>query len=58
MIATTPLSETGKDVGSVASAAALPEVSLVAGGPTYRLWCRLGVANRSLGFLSRRVSSR
>jgi len=55
MIATTPLSETGEDVGSVASDATLPEFSLVAGGPTYRLWCRLRVADRNLGLLSRRV---
>jgi hypothetical protein len=55
MIATTPLGETGEDVASLGSNAALPEFSLVAGGPTYRCWCRFRLADKSLRFLSRRI---
>ncbi len=55
MIATKPLSEPREDVTSVASGAVLPEFSLVAGGPSYRLLCRLGLADGELGLLKRRI---
>jgi hypothetical protein len=55
MIATTPLSGTGEAVESVGSNAALSEFSLAAGGPTYRLLCRLKLADGMLGLCGRRI---
>ena len=55
MIAAAPPGETAQDIGSVASNAELPDFSLVAGGPTYRLWYRFRLADAMLGLLPRRV---
>jgi hypothetical protein len=55
MIATTTLGETTETAGPAGSTAGLPEFSLVAGGPLYRIMCRLKLADGALGHLNRRI---
>jgi len=55
MIATTTLGETAQTAAPAAATAALPEFSLVAGGPLYRLMCSLKLADGALGHLNRRI---
>jgi len=55
MIATTTFGETAESVLPVAATAALPDFSLVAGGPLFRLMYRLKLADSALGHLNRRI---
>jgi hypothetical protein len=55
MIATTTLGQTAETAVPAAATAALPEFSLVAGGPLYRLMCGLKPADSALGHLNRRI---
>jgi hypothetical protein len=55
MIATTTFGETAESIGPAGATAALPEFSLVAGGPLYRIMCRLKLADSALGRLDRRI---
>jgi hypothetical protein len=55
MIATTTSGEKAERVGPAADAAMPTEFSLVAGGPLFRLLCRLKLADSALGHVNRRV---
>jgi len=55
MIATTTFGETGDRVLPAAATAVQPDFSLVAGGPLYRLMCRLKLADSALGHVNRRI---
>src|SRR4029077_12319238 len=55
MIATTTFGETAESIGPAGATAALPEFSLVAGGPLYRIMRRLKLADSALGGLDRRI---
>jgi hypothetical protein len=55
MIATTTFGETAEGVLPAAASAMPPDFSLVAGGPLYRLMCRLKLADSALGHLDRRI---
>jgi len=55
MIATTPFGASAQIADTAISHAAPPEFSLVAGGPFFRLLCRVHLADESLGHLARRV---
>src|SRR5215467_11555421 len=55
MIATTTFGETAESVLPAAATAVQPDFSLVAGGPLYRLMCRLKLADSALGHVNRRI---
>jgi hypothetical protein len=55
MIPTTTFGVTAEPFGPAAATAAPPEFSLVAGGPLYRMMCRLKLADSALGQLNRGI---
>ncbi len=50
------LGERVQESGAIAERVGLPDFSLVAGGPLYRLFCRVHLADGSLGLLKRRLT--
>ena len=50
-----PISTSAQPVDRASATTALPEFSLVAGGPLFRLFCRAHLGDAELGFLGRRI---
>jgi len=55
MVAGLPVSKSAQPVDRASTTAALPEFSLVAGGPLFRLFCRAHLADVELGHVGRRI---
>jgi len=55
MVAGLPISKSAQPVDRASTTTALPEFSLVAGGPLFRLFCRAHLADAELGHVGRRI---